>query len=1469
MRATVTLVAAGGAVREDARIEAAGSTPVGELLARLRHLVAEPGDGPAAIGGVSVEPGSLTPFAGSAFRDGAVVSFATPLRPILPASYFELMVVSGPAAGTVHSLVVGTSSLGRGATAAIRIDDPDVSRRHATITVSADGITVVDDGSTNGTALDGRHLNSVPVALRPGMRLRVGQSTLVVTVSHDAPVAVTRTGDGRLSFNRPPRLDVPDRNVTPPTVTFPAPPVELARHTLPVIATVAPLVAGILLAVVMRRPEYLLFTIVSPLMMAGQWVGDRVGQRRAHRVEQARYANALITAQATLARALADEVAQRRSRAPDAATLSIVATGPGARLWERRRADGDFLLVSLGSATLPAELAVVDAPRDTSRDLHDVPATVSLRDVGVLGIAGPLIATAAIARSIIGQLAVLHSPRDLTIVLMTEPARVESWDWVRWLPHTCPSGDLAGAACDALVGLDTESNTARAGELAALIETRQHAATSGSGPTNSPAVVVVVDGAWALRDTRAIATVLAHGPAACVFAVCIDDAESRLPAECKAVAVMNTQNRLVLRTPGDCAVVDLAADGASVSWAERIARALAPMRDDSPDRSHALPEIVRWLDIADLTDLTDDVAAAWRHPCAGTTRALIGVGPDGRFAVDLAVDGPHALIAGTTGSGKSELLQTLVASLAVANRPDDLTFVLVDYKGGAAFGACAALPHTVGMVTDLDGRLVERALVSLSAELKRREALLATAGAPNLDMFRATGGRLARLVIVVDEFASLAEELPDFVGGLVAIAQRGRSLGVHLVLATQRPEGVVSADIRANTNLRVCLGVARESESRDVIDSADAARISRLTPGRAYARTGHGELHAFQTGRVGGERTSSKDDVIDVALSPFRALCRPAVQRIADDTMRGGPTRTDLDDIVDACRAAAARLHLEAAAPPWLPPLPETIGSDADGLEPTRALVATLAVLDVPTEQRRERYVIDLDHTGHLIVAGSARSGRTTALRTLVGGLASSTSVADLHVYAVDCAGGSLAALSGLPHCGAAVGGHEADRVGRLFSMLVDEMVTRQQLSAVQGWGSLAEQRATSTSPLPHVLLLIDGWEAFSSAFDDLDAGVVLDAAWRLVREGASVGVHVVVTADRAGLIGRLASSVEERLVLKLADRSDFSMIGVPARAVPTVMPAGRGFLTDRLREAQVCVLGREPSGAAQLAALAAIATAARERASDLPPSARPRRVDPLPLSVTLAEIMAHTGHVADQDDSTTSARVVLGVGGDELDTVSVDLLEARPGFLIAGPARSGRSTALATLACGLRTAGWRIVAVAPRSSIVSAHADHMFDANGLGLERALADDKVAVLVDDAERLAESPVAAILDRVTRTARDTGHLVAVAGLTEELSLGFRGFIVDARRARAGLLLSPRSALDGDVLGIRLPRSTGAPAPAGRGLLVIGNAVTRLQVARPDETDGSSPQPHTVTERLPIAAPSCVTVMLTTPSAAPVK
>ena len=284
---------------------------------------------------------------------------------------------------------------------------------------------------------------------------------------------------------------------------------------------------------------------------------------------------------------------------------------------------------------------------------------------------------------------------------------------------------------------------------------------------------------------------------------------------------------------GGGAIEDVSADGISVELARGLALALAPVRDADARRSEGVADGVTLLDLLDCEEPDGDwVLGRW--DAASGLGAVVGAAAGGSLSVDLRADGPHGLVAGMTGAGKSELLQTLITALAVSHPPNRLAFLLVDYKGGAAFKDCVRLPHTVGLVTDLDAHLTQRALASLNAELQRRERILREAGAKDLaDMeSQDADGAPPSLLIVIDEFATLAKEVPDFVDGVVDVAQRGRSLGVHLLLATQRPSGVVSENIRANTNLRIALRVNEAAESSDVIGAPDAARIPRDRPGR-------------------------------------------------------------------------------------------------------------------------------------------------------------------------------------------------------------------------------------------------------------------------------------------------------------------------------------------------------------------------------------------------------------------------------------------------------------------------------------------------------------------------------------------------------------------------------------------------------------------------------------------------------------
>ncbi len=675
--------------------------------------------------------------------------------------------------------------------------------------------------------------------------------------------------------------------------------------------------------------------------------------------------------------------------------------------------------------------------------------------------------------------------------------------------------------------------------------------------------------------------------------------------------------------PVDDVVADLVAD----RWAQRLARGLAPLRDATPVAGAGLPDTVRLLDQLDLdaTD-ADAVATSWRRsPRAVTT--VLGATTGGPFVVDLARDGPHVLVAGTTGAGKSELLQTLIAGLALANRPDELTFVLVDYKGGAAFAECARLPHTVGLVTDLDAGLTARALDSLGAEIARRERLLASHGASDLtdyqslrDRVGATGQEvppsLPRLVLVIDEFRVLAEELPDFISGLVRLAAVGRSLGVHLVLATQRPGGVVSADIKANVNLRLALRVQHPGDSIDVVDTSEAATISDRTPGRGVARVGSAEPVRFQTARVGGVAAGSADVRFSVRRLEWARLGDPAPRPAAPPHV----AEADLSRIVRAVGAAARDMGVAIAPSPWLPPLPELLTTRTiPPAPPSPSPVLTYGLADDPARQRQVAASWDLAVDGALGVVGASRSGRTTVVRALLASLVGRCTPAEGWVYVLDGAAG-LGPLTDLPHVGAVVPRDDGERAGRLLGRLLAEVSRRQELFTRASAGDLLEYQRTGGA-LPWIVLVVDGWDELHQSWDDTEGLRRLDAVLELLSRGPAVGVRCVVTGGRAVATGRLGALVGQRLVLRTSDTGDAVMAGVPSRSVPTPWPPGRGVVVggrdaEHPRLVQVALLDDDPRGAAQHAALAALSAGTRR-----PPGAAPA-VPPLPDRVDLDALL-------------------------------------------------------------------------------------------------------------------------------------------------------------------------------------------------------------------------------------------------------
>ncbi len=1322
-------------------------------------------------------------------RHGAVLEVGGPAPSAAsPGSPLELRVLGGPDAGRVRPLGRGLHVVGRASGCGVLVPDPDISRRHLEVRVGDGEVEVRDLGSTNGSLLGDEPIDGGFRRWPPDVGLRLGATTLAVSGTPDAATALEPAPGGRTLIRPPHRLRVlrEEREVT-----LPRPPAEAPRRRLAWAAILLPAVGGVLLAWLLRTPTFLFFALLSPLVALGTWASDRWSGRRGSRREQAAYSDDLAAARLELDAAVRADARAAEQEHPDPASIATAVRRRTAVVWSRRSSGAEPLVVRVGSGPGPVRVTRIEDGGRREREAADhLPVTVDLVATGGLAVLGPRAHALGMARVVLAQLAALHPPDGLQLVLLTRPDRVPDWNWVRWLPHL-PAGavlvaaDASGQGADADEGLRVR--------LAALVADRPAAVAAGR-------TVVVVD----RRVDGRTAALLRAASGAGVVLLTTAEQSGGLPVAIDATLTLDgeTASSAVLAQDGSTDRLAVVVDRLSADLAERLSRGLADLVPVSSGA--ALPAEVRLLELpGPPLRLDAQGAAAGRWPDdRGALRAVLGRSADGPVEVDLCRDGPHALVAGTTGSGKSELLQSLIAGLALGHPPERCSFLLVDYKGGAAFAEAAGLPHTVGMLTDLDGSTTARALRSLTAELSRREALLAAHGVPDLTSLSSTVD-LARLVIVVDEFATLVEELPGFVPGLVGIAQRGRSLGIHLALATQRPGGVVSPEIRANCSLRICLRTTDEADSRDVVGTPAAAHLPVHAPGRAILRTGNGEPRLLQVARVAVPVASGPGGVPAGGVQ-VRRWTWPLAEAGHETPADSGPT--DLARLVDALSRAAEARGTTAPHRPWQPPLPDRLTHDdlahlddvhrgtpaEERHRPGHRLA--LGLVDRPDRQAREPLDLDLADGGGVLAVGGPRSGRTTLLRSVLRSATARLGPDELHVHVLATAGGELCAeAAALPHTGTAVGGTDAFRTVRLLDRLNQEVDAR--------------RAAPAGHPAPLVLVLVDGVEPVSALLDEAEPGRGSDALLRLVRDGAAVGVTCVLTADRALPGGRLAAAARVRLLLPLPDRADYTVAGVPTRAVPAHRPPGRALLGEDALECQL-VLPRPPAPP-HGSALTPVA----------PPPVRIVELPPDPVLAVVPDRQAEAGG---------GRRLAVGPGGDGGELLDVDV-ERSGGLLVVGPPGSGRTAALESFARRLAASGAEIAWLVPPAGPAPASPGPCLDPAdpaALGAWVSGLEGRFGVLVaDDLGPAAEfGGLAALPPMGART----GIVLLAAGSPGQLTSHYQGPVAALRRARTGLLLRPTPA-DAEALGIRLPRLP-VPARPGSGWLVSHGVARRVQVAR---------------------------------------
>lgn len=1364
----IELTVQGPSGTSDVAVVAPSGTPVAAVEAALAAVAGAPPGASMWCGQHQVLPAARLGTE-PALRCGAVLDIGRARTSPTPSSLLDLVVAGGPESGARYRLGRGSTVIGRDPCAEVCLPDDQVSRRHARLELGPTGCAVHDLGSTNGTTIEGSTVGAEGTPLDPSQVLRVGTSLLRLVGPQTTGPAVTPV-DGTLLISRGPRRHGAP---TPGPIDVPVPTSPPSPGRVQWFTALLPAGAGAVMAWLLDAPAFLLFALLSPLMILSSTLGDRVHWRRSRRKEAARHRAVLAAAHAAVDAGLRAEAAQRRDAAPDPAQISSIATGPGPRIWERRSSDSDHLQTRLGWADLDSHLqtgtgsTVTPAGRVTS-----VPVTCDLRS-GPLGLAGLVRVVHGIARSVIAQLAVLHSPADLELVALLE--QPSAWTFLRWLPHlSIPPGG------------DPEQQTATLAAVVDQLERRRADRHRRPGPWTGRWLLLVVDEAAARQHAAGLEAVFKAGPALGITAMCLATTSTALPGNCRSWAVTQPDGSSHITVRTDDGDQNAVADQVGVRWADEISRSLAPLVDPGAVDGR-LPESCRLSDLLELGDAPgpEDIRRRWLQSDGGA-RTVLGAVGEGAFTLDLVADGPHLLVAGTTGSGKSELLRSLVLGLAMHHPPDQLNFLLVDYKGGAAFAGCDALPHTVGVVTDLDAQLTGRALRSLHAELRRRERLFAAVGADDLPGYRRRAGALAtpvaRLIIVVDEFAALADELPDFVTGLVGVAQRGRSLGLHLALATQRPGRAVSPEIRANTSLRIALRVTDPAESCDVVGAADAAHLDPRQPGRAWVRSA-ASFTLVQAGLVSGPRPDADQRPRVEVLGGWRTRPRPATPAVT------GPD--ELMGLVDVIARTAVHTGTQVMPGPWLPMLPHAV--------PMTSLPAAsapdqipLALVDLPDQQAQTPWTVSLSVGGPLLLAGRAGSGRTTAVAALALGAARALSPDRLTVHVIDGSGSLLALLGGLPHTATALGPPTHGLVATLLERLLGRCPT------------IATPALT--------VLLIDAWDAVLSGVDDGDAMRLNDLLTRLLRATPTDGLTVAVAGGQSLLTPRVLASFPTRVILALNDRGDYGSVGLSVRDVPSEMPPGRGVRGQDGAVLQLAHAGSAPT----LDAARVEAARITDRWAGVPGDPDAVLLKVLPDRVRLAEVRSRS---TCDEAGRTAVGLLLGVGGDTAGPCRLDLIGARARLLVVGPPRSGKSTVLHTLLLEAGRIGLATRLACTRHSLlgqIAATIDTpVLDPTDSALPGPPTGEPTLLLIDDSERFVDGAVTEALLRWIRLP-DAPLAVVAAGRGDDVATGYRGVSTDLRRHRCGILLRPEP-LDGELFGVRVPRRA-RELPPGRGVVV---------------------------------------------------
>lgn len=1157
------------------------------------------------------------------------------------------------------------------------------------------------------------------------------------------------------NFNRPPRIQFPELEAR--EVNIPAPPAVQDLPEQNLLVSVLP-VAGIgIMAIfyVFRSASSggdSLFFALPMLIMAFFTIGGTLLAQRWRKSDHARrqseaelnYIRVLEKKRVRLQAAHDAQIAILQHDFPEPEAWLNLALTRDQRLWERRAEDDDFASMRIGVGRIPS-IVKINTPdpdsdsegldrafalADEYRYLANAPVVASLTSDVSIGFCGKRAAVLKAVRAAVCDLTLTHAPQDLHIHVVAAQSSADDWRWMEWLPHASQSH--RGGAAD-LVALDTNNIRNLMGNLSQIIDERKEQ----KGNT-IPHLLLIIDDPQLVESEAVYSTILREGGAVGASALCLVNSFENIPSQCGAAVEIRADETFRFARVGaeGFEIEGSRIDEISMQDAENIARALSSIVIREIGTGGRIPRRVDLLDIYGVRyveELRERMRNKWNRPIRkGMIPFPVPIGRESlavntEIALDEENHGPHGMLAGTTGSGKSELLQTLICSLVIEHDPRLLTLLLIDFKGGATFNVFSALPHTVGMVTNLDSIRVSRALEALKAETQYRQQFLESMNVRDVNQYHRfyvnsperfndpTFKALPHLFIIVDEFAQLAKEMPDFMRELVRTVQVGRSLGLHLLLGTQSPMDVITDEMNANLQFRICLRVQNVEASRAMLRRPDAAFLPSGWPGRGYFQVGaQGMFKQFQTAYVGADYERKRNDEAPEEKVVLELITGSGdVVNLLPDTRTSFPASTNGSSVQPTEPYTVAKAISETIVDfsktesvPWmkpllLPPLEDRLslaapftkssavgwngvewldaGEDHEG-SPIQTGSAPVGILDDVYNRTQHPLWINLNTTegsrtnrkdGHAIVMGSPGSGKTMFIRTLAVSLALLHPPEKLHMYFLSFTGTGLDELGSLPHAERTIYGTETERVRRLFGRLIQALDDRQT------------GRAEPFSPI--ILIAIDQFEQFRDTYRDQH----MSDLERIVNEGRAVGIYLVLTANSPNVIpDRIRSLVQQRIALQLGDSTDYVMaVGRTGGHGDGDLPSGRGFFSNSpplacqismpclrmpeddqdMMNGMTQIIESLRLGYLQLQNLTLDATITAEN-----------QQAPAPIAELPTKIPLHTIYA--QVHRQNAYHIVTPIGrrdNDALSPYSVDWWEEGPHFIVTGPPGSGKTNLL------------------------------------------------------------------------------------------------------------------------------------------------------------------------------------------------